>query len=325
MAIDLMGLAPHKVSRDLSGYVTYIYGAAKSGKTTLATRSPGALLLAFERGYNALPGVIAQDIASWGDVKAVVRELKKPEVQARFHTLIFDTIDIAGTLCEKYICSQAGVDRLADIPWGGGWGMMKKEFETVVRSMTQLGYAVFFISHDKDKEFTRKDGTKYNQIIPSCPSSFNDIAKNAADIYAYAEKYEDGGRAQVKLVLRSIDNSIDTGCRFKYIVPECEMNYEALVKALNDAIDKEAQMTNNQYVTDERNVEPIPEVLDYDALMAEFNKMAASLMSKNAEYYGPRITLAVEKILGKGKKISDTTLAQVELVNLIVDEIRELN
>lgn len=66
MAINLLNLQPHKVSRDLSGYITYIYGAPKTGKTTLATQMPKSLLLAFERGYNALPGVIAQDINTWG-------------------------------------------------------------------------------------------------------------------------------------------------------------------------------------------------------------------------------------------------------------------
>ena len=39
MAIDLLSLKPHKVSRDLSGYITYIYGAPKCGKTTLAVRN----------------------------------------------------------------------------------------------------------------------------------------------------------------------------------------------------------------------------------------------------------------------------------------------
>ena len=57
MAINLLNIEPHKVSKDLSGYITYIYGAPKTGKTTLATQMPGALLLAFEAGYNALPGV----------------------------------------------------------------------------------------------------------------------------------------------------------------------------------------------------------------------------------------------------------------------------
>ena len=62
MAIDLLKIQPHKVSRDLSGYITLLYGPAKVGKTTFGTQMPGHLLLAFERGYNALPGAMAQDI-----------------------------------------------------------------------------------------------------------------------------------------------------------------------------------------------------------------------------------------------------------------------
>ena len=64
MAIDLQQLKPHKISRDLSGYITYIYGAPKIGKTTLGAQMPKPLLLAFERGYNAIEGIIAQDITS---------------------------------------------------------------------------------------------------------------------------------------------------------------------------------------------------------------------------------------------------------------------
>ena len=116
MGIDLMALQPHKVSRDLSGYITYVYGAEKSGKTTFASHMPSPLILAFERGYNALPGVIAQDITTWGEMKQTLRELKKPEVKERFKSIAVDTVDIAGALCEKYICSQNGVDALSGIP-----------------------------------------------------------------------------------------------------------------------------------------------------------------------------------------------------------------
>lgn len=34
MAINLLNIQPHKVSRDLSGYITLIYGPPKIGKTT---------------------------------------------------------------------------------------------------------------------------------------------------------------------------------------------------------------------------------------------------------------------------------------------------
>ena len=50
MAFDLLNIEPHKISRDLSGYVTYICGAPKVGKTTLASQAPHCLLIACEKG-----------------------------------------------------------------------------------------------------------------------------------------------------------------------------------------------------------------------------------------------------------------------------------
>ena len=321
---DLLALQPHKVSRDLTGYITYIYGAAKTGKTTLATQAGKAVLFAFERGYNALPGVFPVDVTSWGDTRALVRELKKKEVKEKFQTVIFDTVDIAGTLCEKYVCAQNNVDKISEIPYGQGWNMMKKEFEDVLRTITQLGYALFLISHDKDKVFKRQDGTEYNQIVPSCPSYFNDIAKNAADIYAYAEKYGDeNGVSKVRLVLRSKDNSVDCGCRFKYIAPMTEMSYTALVDAINEAIDKEAAETNGEYVTNDRNIVSVVKTLDYDALLNDFNNLAAELMGRDPAAFSPKITFIVDKYLGRGKKVSDSTPAQVELLEQIVAENKD--
>ena len=46
MGINLKSLSPHKVSRDLSGYITYIYGPGGAGKTTFGSQMPKPLLLA---------------------------------------------------------------------------------------------------------------------------------------------------------------------------------------------------------------------------------------------------------------------------------------
>lgn len=322
MAINLLSIQPNKVSRDLSGYITYIYGAAKVGKTTLCSKFPGALILAFERGYNALPGVYVQDITRWSELKEVVRELKKPEVQEMYKSIIIDTIDVAGSLCDKYICNQLGIDNIGDGGWSNnGWAKYKKEFEETFRTITQLGYALIFISHDQDKTFKRKDGVEYNQIVPTAQRSINNIAKDMADLYAYARLNETTGERT--LVMRSLDNSIDCGCRFKYMAPEIPLDYTELVKALNAAIDKEAKENDNKFVTDERvSAVQAPEY-NYDALMEEFQSIITPLMQKNPEYYGPRIVSIVEKYLGKGKKIADTTIDQAEFVYLIVSELKE--
>ena len=319
MAINLLNIQPHKVSRDLSGYITYIYGPGGAGKTTFGVQAPGALLLAFERGYNALPGVMAQDITTWGQMKEVLRELKKPDVKAMFRTIIVDTVDIASVLCEKYICSQLGIENIGDGGWStNGWAKVKREWETTFRTITMEGYAVIFISHSKDKTFKPKNGNEYNQIVPSCSTAYNEIIKNMSDIVGYIEV--EG--AQRRLILRSADGSVDCKCRFKHIAPVINFSYQSLVDALNEAIDKEASESNSQYVTNERQATPILKEYDYEALMAEFQDLVGQLMSSGTTN-APKITSIVEKYLGKGKKVSDTTPEQAEFIYLIISDIKQ--
>lgn len=328
MAINLLNIQPHKVSRDLSGYIVYIYGPGGTGKTTLASQLDSALLLAFERGYNALPGVFAQDITSWVEMKQVIRDLKKPEVKERFKSISIDTVDIAADLCEKYICNREGVEKLADLPWGSGFKMMKKEFEETFRTIAQLGYALFFISHSKDRVFKREDGTEYNQIVPSLAPSYNEIVRNMSDIEAYSHQVAiENGMPEVMLTLRSMDGTIECKSRFKYIEPEIPFNYSALSNALNSAIDKEAGMNDNKFVTDQREPQKEEQTRDFGALMAEFNEMIDKLqVASGGEFatkWAPRIADTIAKYLGKGKRISDCTPDQAGIVELIVDDLKD--
>lgn len=256
-------------------------------------------------------------------MKQVMRELKKPEVKERFKSIIVDTADIAADLCQKYICSQLGIENIGDGGWStNGWAKYKKEFEDVFRTLAQLGYAVVFISHDKEKTIKPQNATEYQQIGSSMQSSALSIIENMSDIIGYAHpKVTDSGSRMV-LTLRSLDNSIRCGCRFKYIQPEIDFTYEALTDALNKAIDQEAAETNNQFVTNERMSAPIVKEYDFDALMGEFRELAGQLMQKS-QTNGIKITQIVDKYLGKGKKVGDATPDQAEFIHLIVTEIKE--
>ena len=319
MAIDLLALEPNKVSRDLSGYITYIYGAPKCGKTTLAAQMEKPLLLAFEPGYHALPGVKAQNVTSWAEMKQVYRQLKDPRVQEMYRCVIIDTIDIAADRCKKYICNQNGIEDLGDLGYGKGWTKFKDEFNEVIRGLTQLGYAVFFIGHDKLETIDNPDGTKTTKVRPQLSNSTKTVVAGMADIYGYAHQ-KAAGEMSV-LTLRDASGLIECGCRFKYMPIEITMSYKNLVDALNEAIDKEAEETANMFVTSERIVAPIEVTYDYDALMAEFQDLVGTLMSKGTTN-GPKITAIVEKYLGKGRKVSDTTADQAEFVHLIVSDIK---
>ena len=322
--IDLTKLQPHKVSRDLSGYITYIYGPGKIGKTTFGSQMPGALILAFQKGYNALPNVYAQDVTTWADMKIILRDLKKPEVKDLFHSIIVDTIDIAAAACQKYIISQAGVDTLNQIPYGQGWSRVKRQLEDTFREVTQMGYAVLFISHDKDKTFKRQDGTEYNQIVPTLGNSYNLIIKDMVDIYGYAHIAIRDNQPKRLLTLRSLDGTVDCGSRFKYMEPEINFSYDSLVDSLNRAIDEEAKYTGKEFITDERNIGTSSTELNFDEMYEECNKLLTSLSKEEQAHYAPYITEITDKYLGKGKKIINITRDQTEQLSLIVFDLKEL-
>lgn len=328
MAINLLAIKPHKISRDLSGYISFIYGEGGVGKTTLASQLDGALLLATEKGYRALPQVMAQDINSWSDIKQVVRELKKPEVQKVYKSIVVDTIDLAAVMCEKYICNQQGVENLGDIAWGGGYRLMKKEFEEVFQTISKLNYALFFISHSKDKVFKREDGTEYNQIVPSLSPSINEIVRNMSDLQGYAHQVRlENGVPQVVLTLRSMDGSVECKSRFKYIEPEIPFNYESLSNALRDAIDEEEKHKSGS-TTDEREVITDTKEYDFDSMMQEFQDLTHKIQDSvaSADFkskWVPKITAIVNKYLGKGKKVSECTPEQAEQLDLILIDLKD--
>ena len=273
---------------------------------------------------NALPGVFAQDINSWSELKSVARELKKPEVRERYKSLIIDTSDVAADKCQKYICNKLGIENIGDGGWtNNGWSLYKKEFEDTFRELAMLGYAILFISHDKEKTIKPKEGDEYQQICSSMQTSALNIIESMSDIIGYAHpKLMPDGNSRPMLTLRSFDNSVRCGCRFKYIKPEIEFSYPSLVDALNEAIDKEAGESNGQFVTDERQKINEAPVYDYDALMNEFNQIVSKLMAENQDNAN-KITFVTNKYLGKGKKVSNTTPEQAEFINLIVEELKD--
>lgn len=90
--IDIFAIKPHEVSKDLRGYSVMLYGDPKSGKTTTASKFPRALLLAFEKGYAAIPGVKAAPINSWSEFLKVLKQLKDPKAKEMYETIVIDTV-----------------------------------------------------------------------------------------------------------------------------------------------------------------------------------------------------------------------------------------
>ena len=305
------------------------------GKTTIATKFPKSLLLAFEKGYSAIPGVMAQPMNKWTEFKSVLTALKDPSMKQMFETIIIDTADIAYDYCCKYISQQNNVDIIADIGYGKGYGLAENEFDTCLRTIVQLDYGLVLISHAEDKTFKDEQGVEYNRIVPTLDKRARNIVARMTDIIGYSraitETLENNEqKTTTKLFIRGTTRYL-AGSRFKYTPDYIDFTYDNLVNAIRDAIDKQMEEDGAEYFTDNKNnlFEDTTKELDFDDLMEQFNSIVNKLISENdetkfKEYWQPRVVQITDKYLGRGQKVSQCSREQVEALSLIVDDLKEL-
>lgn len=242
---NLMDLTPHVIDPSLNGKIFWFYGEPSTRKTSVASKFPGALLLATENGYKFINGVIAQRISSWGEVKQVFRQLKSPEVQDKFKTIVFDRADTLYDYCKQYICSIKGISDLGELAYSAGYTAAKKEFNSVIKGIESLGYGMVFITHDKvDMEKQTKQDLENNAAK---------VLRGYAD-FTFLLKKETVNDVDT-VIAYSQRNESDTKTRARYFTSSFEFTYENLEKELKNAIEKQIQMEGIEVQIKERQVE----------------------------------------------------------------------
>ena len=195
-----------------------------------------------------------------------------------------------------------------------------------------MGYGIVLISHATDKTFTDEQGKQYNKIVPTLDKRANNIVSRMADIIGYSRIVSDAeGNESTKLFMRGTSR-FEAGSRFKYTPPFIDFTYEALVNAIGEAIDKQAEVDGNEELfTDKRENAYFDTTssLDFDELMTEFNDKIKSIATevgeeKFKEYWQPRITEIIERYIGKGNKVNDMNRDQIEQLDLIVSDLKDL-
>lgn len=319
---NLLNLEPTSISRDLKGKFLLVYGEAKVGKTTFAAHFPKPLLFAFEHGYNAISGIHAIDIFSWSDFKRYARQLKDEAIKEKFSTIIIDTIGIAVDLCEKYILAQNGVDQLSDIAWGGGWAQYRKEFENTFRELSQLGYAIVFIAHSKVKPsgFKNSKGEEIDSYYPDVNKTGFNAVNRLVDIIGYLSvEFQADGSSKRWLYSRQTPY-IFAGTRYRYMAPKIPFGYNELVDAISDAIEKEQQ--EGAQVVD--SMAPIIIPRPFGEAQAEAKELWTKLTSNNNEANTLIIQESIMRIFGQRLKLSQVTENQLELLELVIDDMKKM-
>lgn len=312
------------ISRDLKGKYVLLYGKPKSGKTTAACSFPDAVLLAFEKGYNAIGNAYPYDVNKWSDFKMALRDLEDQRAKDRFKTVIIDTVSICWEMCEKYICQQNGVQKIADIPWGGGYTACKKEFETSIRRITQLGYGVVLIAHSASRVEKTADGSDIEIISPDLPKRAAEVCNGIVDIIGYIGNEWVNGERKRWLYTRETP-TLFAGSRFKYMPDKIPFSYEALVNAIADAIEM-AEEKDGATVVDTVATKTETKV-DFNAVRTRAQDLWIKLVGTGDNAKPEMATAILKKIeitMGRRMKLSEFTEDQADLLALVVLDMEEM-
>lgn len=325
--MDLLNIQPTVVSKDLKSKIIFTAGAPKIGKTTLASKFPNPLFAATEVGTNALNGIYAQKINKWADFRKFVKELSKPEVKGKFETIVIDTVDILWDLCEDYILSQNGVTKISDIPFGGGYGMLAKEFDKKVREIPMMGYGLVLISHSTQVEIESIDGKKSNQFQSTLSKRGKTVVNRMADISGHIlPMLNEEGEQEIRLFMRETP-LVQAGSRFKFIPESIVFSYNNLVDAIGEAVEAQAkedgveatETRHNDYETEELNFDALKEELVQLGKDFHAAKKLEVFTSKMADTFGYKDDKKTEPF-----KTSDLTEKNVEAISVLIDELKEM-
>ena len=275
--------------------------------------------MGFEHGWNAIANAMATDIEKWADFKVALRQLKSDEIKAKFDTVTIDTVSIAWTMCEKYICAQQGVQNIADIPWGKGYSLCKEEFASCLRQITQMGYGLVILAHDE--EVLEKNGdTEIRSHSPAIPKRAKEIVNQLVDIIGYVDVTFDNEGKSKRLLYTRKTPTVFAGSRFPYLAPVIPFGYDELVNAIADAIDKSAE--NGATVVD-KTEKVTSAAMTFKEIQDEAKTLWGELVAKN-EDNAAIILKKVEMIFGGPKKLSEITEDQVDLFYLVLLDMREM-
>lgn len=135
-----------------------IYGPEGIGKSTLASKFPGALFIDTEGSTKKLDVARFEPPSSWAMLLSQVDYVISHPDEVR--TLIIDTADWAQTLCIRHICDKNQVSGIESFGYGKGYTYVTEEFGKLLNRLDDViskGVNVVLTAHAQIVKFEQPD------------------------------------------------------------------------------------------------------------------------------------------------------------------------
>lgn len=207
----------------------WLYGAPFSGKTTFASKFPGAKVISTDGNAEGL--FEAKDIYRVRDYKGlndVLATLRKEQPQ----WLVIDVIDYLYDICRSYVLQKNGVEDEGDIPYRG-YKMVRQFFWEVLTTISNLCDNIIFISHEEAVTEKNKFGREITKYGPKFESKILTQMTGIMTVVARCAK-ESSEKNESKYVLK-IGHSDDEigGTRFPLKSTIIPLDYDEFMNNIN--------------------------------------------------------------------------------------------
>jgi DNA polymerase III delta prime subunit len=258
-----------------------------------------------EKGADAIEGIVAENIPTWDDWVEFVDDIvdNKTTDYADLRVVFADTYDQYILMAEEEslrLWNKKNPDKRADSlnqSWNGFGGGSKKAIELMFEQVDRLesvGVKVWWVGHVKTKEVKNIYNDETYQVLTSDQQQnyFNALKKNLHFLcLAYFDRElqkEKTGKKNIvtkkeeikttikdetrKIKFRDDSFVVDSGSRFSDIVTEIDLDRDAFITAITDAI--KAEINKNGVSVEERKKENDKEDAEKQKRIAEAEEAA---------------------------------------------------
>lgn len=277
------------------------------------------LEMAGEAGADAIQGIVYEDVDDWDMVEEIVSDIEdnKSTEYKSLKAIVVDTYDGWINLAQNEairLWNKAHPDKRADsidASWNGFQKGQQKAFDLmfdVIKRLRAVGVATIIIGHVKNREITDvASGVTYQQLTSDVEKVYFNLLKKKMHFVglAYFDRTivtEKTGKKNIvtkkeetinkiseetrKIRFRDPAMAVDSKSRFADIVAEIDFNVTDFIKAMKDAIQREASKSGKsiEKLEEEQKIEAdaeekrIAEAEKISRAEKELNKIKAEII-----------------------------------------------
>ena len=161
------------------------YGPEGVGKTTLASKLPGAVTIDTEGSTAHMTLCRYPRPKDWAELMDMVDDAGRQKIG----TLIIDTLDWADILCTQSLCKEKKWDSIEAAGYGKGYVMLGEKFAELLAKLSELadrGINVGFCAHAQLRKIEKPEETgAYDHWELKCSKKVAPLVKEWADLILF--------------------------------------------------------------------------------------------------------------------------------------------